>query len=485
MATIFGTKKKDTLAGTALNDSIFGLRGNDILKGFAGDDNLYGGNGDDQLFGGDGNDFLEGGGGADVLNGGNGTDEATYRFATSGVVAHLQLVTSPGTPAPSGDALGDTYISIENLSGSTFNDVLFGDGGNNVIKGGPGNDIIWGHGGTDTLFGGTGSDTLFSGTGADSLNGGADYDTVEFLNPVTLALDGSVASTGDAAGDTFTSIEQFNGSEFADTLIGDGTANIFDGKSGDDTLLGQGGDDFLYGGGGADKLYGGNGADTLIGGAGADTFDGGDGFDVVQFLNPVTLILAVRVLDLGDAVGDTFINIEQINGSDFADLLAGDGSANIFDGKAGDDALVGENGDDVLYGGDGNDLLYGGEGIDTLTGGTGSDTFRFWTLTEGGDTITDFDVAVDTIEFFNPSSGDGLGHGGQFFPSRIAVGGLAPNELVHGTIADQAFSQVLIAANGDLFYDADGTGNASANILIAHLTGINAANFTNANIIVL
>jgi hypothetical protein len=38
--------------------------------------------------------------------------------------------------AHGGDAEGDTFINIENLTGSAFSDVLEGDGGNNVLNGG-------------------------------------------------------------------------------------------------------------------------------------------------------------------------------------------------------------------------------------------------------------------------------------------------------------------------------------------------------------
>ncbi len=67
-----------------------------------------------------------------------------------------------------GDALGDTYSLIENLTGSNFNDVLSGNSGANRIDGGAGNDTLSGAGGNDTLSGGSGSNTLTGGTGSDT-----------------------------------------------------------------------------------------------------------------------------------------------------------------------------------------------------------------------------------------------------------------------------------------------------------------------------
>src|SRR6478735_3463086 len=57
------------------------------------------------------------------------------------------------------DATGDTYINIENLTGSNFDDRLEGLGNNNVLDGGAGNDILVGGAGADTLIGGSGIDT--------------------------------------------------------------------------------------------------------------------------------------------------------------------------------------------------------------------------------------------------------------------------------------------------------------------------------------
>ena len=51
-----------------------------------------------------------------------------------------------------GDAAGDTYIGIANLTGSAFDDTLTGDDNNNTLTGGVGNDILDGGAGCDSLI---------------------------------------------------------------------------------------------------------------------------------------------------------------------------------------------------------------------------------------------------------------------------------------------------------------------------------------------
>jgi Ca2+-binding RTX toxin-like protein len=144
------------LQGTDGNDWITGSFLDDTILGLAGNDRLYGDDGNDTLDGGIGNDVLLGGRGADTLIGGAGIDTASY--GTSSAAVRVDLRTGQGL---SGDALGDTFNGIENLTGSNFDDDLNGDAGDNTLNGGLGNDFLVGGRGQDILIGGAGKDRLF------------------------------------------------------------------------------------------------------------------------------------------------------------------------------------------------------------------------------------------------------------------------------------------------------------------------------------
>ena len=402
------------------NDQVYLSDDDDVMAGFGGNDTLYGRNGNDTLFGGANNDVLLGGSGADVLNGGTGLDRAQYTDATSGVLADLQYASRN-----TGIAAGDTYVSIERLSGSRFNDSLRGDaaanvlwgqngsdrlygrGGNDVLSGGNGNDILYGQNGNDRLLGGANNDVLLGGSGADILDGGTGLDRAQYTDAsagVLADLQYASRNTGIAAGDTYVSIERLSGSRFNDSLRGDAAANVLWGQNGSDKLYGRGGNDVLSGGNGNDILYGQNGNDRLLGGAnndvllggsGADILDGGTGLDRAQYTDASAGVLAdlqYASRNTGIAAGDTYVSIERLSGSRFNDSLRGDAAANVLWGQNGSDKLYGRGGNDVLSGGNGNDLLYGQGGNDRLIGGAGGDTFVFQNGF-GQDTIADFNLS--------------------------------------------------------------------------------------------
>ena len=188
-----GTAAYDTILNI---ENLVGSKFDDILTGDAGNNTLNGGAGKDILHGGAGADLLIGGSGADVLDGGDGVDTASYSNAHTGVTLSLLtggtinadasqngiqpvvtkiccpddlLANGDGAAPVDGsytavngvtDATGDTYIGIENVLGSAFNDKITGDAGDNRLNGGAGNDILNGGGGNDMLTGGAGADVF-------------------------------------------------------------------------------------------------------------------------------------------------------------------------------------------------------------------------------------------------------------------------------------------------------------------------------------
>lgn len=392
---IIGTHFDDTINGSAGNEFLHGEDGNDTINGGDGIDRIYGGDGDDIQRGDGGNDTLYGSAGADQLNGGVGNDSVRYTEAESAV--ELDMATG-GTV---GDAAGDTYFGIESIYGSLFDDVITGTSGTNELRGDDGDDVLDGAAGNDRLFGGAGADTLIGGDGLDR----AHYNVATAAVTLDLATGGT---GGEAAGDTYSSIEWVIGSNFDDDITGDAAANRLLGGEGNDTLDGAGGNDRIQGGNGNDIINGGDGIDTLFGeagddmlfggndsdfffgGAGADSHDGGAGFDTISYLaGDVGIVTDLGgVGTAGAADGDSYANIERVFATNF------------------DDEVMGGSGDETILGLGGDDLLGGGIGADRLFGGAGDDSFIFDTTKDGADIIQDFRAGALGNEVIHIEGGD-------------------------------------------------------------------------------
>ncbi|MEX0166290.1 retention module-containing protein [Pseudomonas brassicacearum] len=181
-------------------------------------------------------------------------------------------------------AVDISYQSGHTLTGTTGDDVLIAGNGDNTLNAGDGNDILSAGSGNNTLHGEAGNDLLYSGAGNDLLDGGTGNDTASYAHAtagVTVNLGLLAAQNTVGAGtDTLTGIENLVGSNFNDTLTGDGASNRINGGLGHDVLNGGGGDDLLIGG---------LGNNTLTGGSGADTFQwqaGNSGHDVITDFAP-------------------------------------------------------------------------------------------------------------------------------------------------------------------------------------------------------
>jgi serralysin len=166
---LYGGSGEDIIDGGTGHDRIYGEADADVMYGDAGNDHMYGGAGNDQIYGGAGADTMRGGAGADAFYGGANDDTVSYDSSTSRVIVDLQ---NSGTTF--GDAVGDTYDSIEYFVASNWADQLRGDSGSNNFNGGARSDRLYGRGGDDILDGDLGADAIYGNSGIDVMTGGDD-----------------------------------------------------------------------------------------------------------------------------------------------------------------------------------------------------------------------------------------------------------------------------------------------------------------------
>ena len=491
--TITGTAGADTLRGGASADTISGLGGNDSIEGWESGDSILGGDGNDTLYGArvfsdlpdDGNDTIFGGAGNDQLDGGRGDDS---------------------------------------LSGDAGNDTVWGNSGNDTVLGGDGDDYMglygFGFGDIDVLDGGAGNDTLSLFAGGSQIG--------SFAAVIDLAA-GTV--TGGSGLATFTNIENAEGSEGDDLILGTAGANRLSGNEGFDTLDGGAGNDTLWGSGPSTSSP----KDTYVfsvapGDANADV--------IVRFQSSVgssgtsdTLRLDASVMpalgatgrfDVGDgrfyaaagatgghdaddrivfdtSTGKLYYDADG-SGTGAAQLLftiqegqpaaqdiqvinggtasSGTEGADSLTGTPANDSLLGFGGNDTLSALGGDDLLSGGAGNDSLTGGAGADAFLFDAAPGGAnaDAVADFASGIDSIRLDGRAmsaigTSDFTAGDARFY----AAGGASS-----GHDADDRI--VFDITSGNLWYDADGSG-AGASLLIATLQGAPALAATDIDVV--
>jgi Ca2+-binding RTX toxin-like protein len=393
------------LLGSAASEDISGTNYSDVIFGGLGMDSLYGAGGNDRFLIEEGDtaplDIISGDAGTDVLQVKAGASVANLRGLTLSSVETLDLVSgiatvdasdlngsfAPNATSATTDRIGKiigsgipanvagtlvVYID-NNLEGLTLRDTVFeswddGAAVNDLrIVAGSQTGLIFGAiNERNEIIGQFAQQGIFMGGGAngDIIRGSSFGDYI--LGEVdTVTGGGFIGGTLSLSGDF---IEGLDGN---DTIESSGGA---------DTIYGGAGSDFISSQGGSDILYGEDGNDILSGGSGGDALNGGTGWDTANYANSTASVQVVMYnlsYNTGDAAGDTFVGIEAIQGSGYADILVGDFNANAIIGGGGGDWIDGTGGGDYLYGLTGSDSLISRQQADVLDGGADFDYVRY------------------------------------------------------------------------------------------------------------
>ena len=327
---------------------------------------------------------------------------------------------------------GTTVVAI---SGNDLGNMLTGNAQDNVIDGKAGADRMIGALGDDIYYVDNAGDMAIEGldAGNDTVRASVNYALGINVENLEL-LAGALRGTGNA---------------LANTITGNASDNVIDGRGGADKMVGGLGNDIYYvdhtgdvvveglnagsdwvrastsyvlganieklellagavNGTGNDlaNVITGNAADNVIDGkAGGDKMVGDLGDDIYYVDN----VADVVVENSGEGIDTVRTSSSYVLGSHIENLEllsgavngTGNAWANTITGNAAANTLYGLSGNDVLMGGAGADTLIGGFGADILTGGDGADTFLFVSLGESvrdrPDLITDL-ANVDFID---------------------------------------------------------------------------------------
>ncbi|MCX7257375.1 MAG: Ig-like domain-containing protein, partial [Polaromonas sp.] len=148
--------------------------------------------------------ILYAGAGSNVLDGGLGTDTVSYLYATAGVTVSLASIVAQATVGSG----SDTLKNVENLTGSSYADILTGNTGNNVLTGGLGADQLTGGTGADKFVFSSLAEMGLTSTTWDTIT---DFKTSEGDKIDLLGVDANTALTGDQAFTFLGAVSAFTG----------------------------------------------------------------------------------------------------------------------------------------------------------------------------------------------------------------------------------------------------------------------------------
>lgn len=383
----------------------------------------------------------------------------------------------------------DIVEDVENVTGSSYNDTIYGNLlTDNILSGLGGSDTLDGRGGDNTLLGGDGYDTLIAGSGNDYIDGGADTDTISYENAtegIIIRFDrpneeefdysGRDDGSGFVIKDTIINTEDIRASAYDDIIYGSGNTNFIEAGDGDDRIFAGGGYDFIDGGDGSDWItY--NPADYPNRATNPNFMEEIQGITVDLNSSDFVMVKETTTNRLLDLVK----SVEQVVATNGNDVIYGNNSSDeTFWGLDGNDRLESRGGDDTLYGGDGDDYIRPGSGLDVSYGGADTDYLELYNdglvansrlrLTEAG-TIqysTDSTDGVDGtwIDGYNANGGINLAYEFEGFGasnSSEALYGNSQANVLNGHSGDDTINgfdgdDTIRGGNGaDTIYGGDG-----------------------------
>lgn len=357
--TIVGSPYSDYIIGGESGETIYGGGGADLIEGRGGDDHLFGGADGDDLDGGEGNDTADGGSGTNRCQGVESASSCSANPSKAVVTRETGKVAvgllAPGLP-------GHTQL------------YLTGSGGNDQVtatySAGPPPSVTFtlASGSFDTSDEAESGCSFATGPARATCTLAAPLDSIvlagmsgeDQLSANGFPQQTGVILLGGEGGDNLTGGE---GSE--DVLVSgaDSSRDVLNGLGRDDALLHQG-DGSGNGHGGPDELRGGEGNDLFLSTSICDgeLLDGEAGIDNASWarLGPSGVAARLDVGKVGDygapgepgcksGTPDTMAGIEDLEGSEFADLLVGDSGENQLLGHKGpDEYLAGAGPDRIL-----------------------------------------------------------------------------------------------------------------------------------------
>jgi Ca2+-binding RTX toxin-like protein len=507
--TVEGASGADWLTGNGGDDTLRGFEGKDILNGNAGSDLVEGGADDDVLYGGAGNDVLDGGAGADILVGGDGGDTASYASASAAVAAYLGA-----SSFNSGDARGDAFHGIEDLTGSANNDfALGGDEGDNMIAGGAGNDNLFGGACDDTYvwnawdYGDTIDDRPYVieeiVNAAGELAAGYTVSWTQtykkaptppgqpqryYWQLTITAPDGEVVYGYPAYAPPEANPPIPVPSAYVQSGWLNGFSRVLNGASNGQQVARQK-FDAQADGGELDTLEMGQGitlADLTFEQTGADLVVRyqNNAYNFVRIKNQTNTNAAIEWLQLADGLAVSLASLQIVGVSGVADGTTGNDlivgrldAADTLRGGDGDDTLSGLTGDDNLQGGAGDDVIEGGAGADIIDGGANN---AIGSSETAGDTVRYVGSTAVTIDLRNTTTGQAGGDAAGDVLTGIenVVGSQAGNDSLTGDEGDNRLfglggsdtltglggKDVLIGDEGDdTLHGGDGEDNLAGN----------------------